>query len=189
MTLADVRLKWNRRYQERPDEASLPEPNPLALRFAARVRGGMLLDAACGLGAGIAAAIDRVDLAIGVDLSEVALAAARRAWGPHPKIRWIQGDVARLAWPPDTFSLVCAFGFTDWAFLRGVPRIVRPGGLFCYQGFSRRQLEVKPGLDPDWTSTPEAIAALFPGWCVLACEESAEPPFRVSYAGQRPGTV
>jgi tellurite methyltransferase len=186
MTLADDRHKWNRRYRARPAQGVPPEPNPLALRFARQVRGGVMLDAACGLGAGIAAAIDRVERAIGVDLSEAALAAARQAWGPHPKIQWIQADAARLAWPPDSFAWVCAFGFTDWAFLRQVPRIVRPGGMFCYQGFSRRQLEVKPELDPAWTSTPQAIAALAPGWRVLACEESAEPPFRVSYAGLRP---
>jgi hypothetical protein len=55
-----------------------------------------------------------------------------------------------------------------------------------YQGFSQRQLEVKPGLDPAWTSTPESVAALFPGWRVLAAEESGEPPYRVSFAGLRP---
>jgi tellurite methyltransferase len=187
MTLADVRQKWNRRYEDKLAEAAGPEPNPLALRFVEHVRGGIMLDAACGLGSGIAAAIDRVELAIGVDLSETALAAARRYWGPHPKIRWIQGDVGRMSWPPAVFSLVCAFGFTDWAFLRSVRGIVRAGGLFLYQGFSQRQLELKPELDPAWTSTPQSIAALFPGWRQLACEESAEPPYRVSFAGVAPG--
>jgi SAM-dependent methyltransferase len=181
-----VRDKWNRRYQDKLTAGTAPEPNPLALRFASRVQGGWMLDAACGLGTGIAAVVDRVELAIGVDLSETALAAARRHWGDHPKVRWIQADVARVPWPPGTFALVCAFGFTDWEFLRQVPRLVKPGGLFLYQGFSRRQRELKPELDPAWTSTPETIAALFPRWTVLACEESAEPPYRVSFAAVRP---
>lgn len=186
MRQADVRNKWNRRYEDKLAEGSTPEPNPFALRFLEHVHGGTMLDAACGLGTGIAAALPRVDRAIGVDLSEAALAAARTYWGDDPRIVWIQADASRLAWPPDTFSLVCAFGFTDWAFLRCVPRIVCPGGLFLYQGFSRRQLTVKPGLDPDWTSTPESIAALFPRWRVLACEETDSPPFRVSFASLRP---
>jgi SAM-dependent methyltransferase len=186
MTLADDRDKWNRRYAERAAESPAPQPNPLLLRFLNHVDGGWMLDAACGLGTGIAAAIDRVQRAIGVDLSEAALAAARSYWGRHPRIDWIQADVARLAWPPGTFALVCAFGFTDWDFLRQVPRLVRPGGLFCFQGFSRRELELKPGLDPAWTSTPVEVAALFPAWRVLAAEESEEPPFRVSFAGLRP---
>jgi tellurite methyltransferase len=186
MTLADDRRKWNRRYQEALGGGALPEPNALALRFRERLRGGILLDAACGLGAGIAATLGQVDRAIGVDLSEVALVEARRRWGPQPKIQWIQADVARLRWPPGTFAGVCAFGFTDWTFLRQVPGMLRPGGVFFYQGFSRRQIAIKPDLDPDCTSTPQAIEALFPGWRILASEESDVPPYRVHFAGLRP---
>ena len=186
MTLADDRRKWNDRYQEKLAQGAMPEPNPLALRFADRVQGGILLDAACGLGAGIAALIGRVDRAIGVDLSESALRAARRCWGDYPQVQWIQADVARLSWPAGCFSAVCAFGFTDWTFLGKVRGLVRPGGVFFYQGFSRRQLEVKPTLDPNWTSTPGSIAALFPQWRVLTCDESESPPYRVQFAGQRP---
>ena len=186
MTLADDRQKWNRRYQDQLEAGATPEPNALALQFCDHVHGGILLDAACGLGAGIAATIGRVDRAIGVDLSESALRAARRTWGAHPKIQWIQADVANLVWPRGTFSVVCAFGFTDWTFLSQVPSILRPGGVFFYQGFSRRQLEVKPSLNPDWTSTPDRILALFPGWHLLACAESQGPPFRLQFAGQRP---
>lgn len=186
MALTEIRRKWNRRYADWLAEGAAPEPNPLALRFRERVHGGIVLDAACGLGPGIAALLDRAERFIGVDLSEAALAEARRRFGDDPRILWIQADVARLVWPPGLFSAVCAFGFTDWEFLRQVPRIVRPGGAFFYQGFSPRQREVKPTLDPAWTSTPESIAALFEGWEVLACEETDEPPFRVSFAGCRP---
>lgn len=189
MTVAEVRAKWNRRYEEKAGERSLPRPNELALRFRRHIRGGTMLDAACGLGAGIAAAIDRVDRVIAVDISDAALRAARELWGGRGKICWIQADVSKLSWPDAMFSLVCAFGFTDWDFLRQVPRIVAPGGLFLYQGFSRRQLAVKPRLDPHWTSTPQQVAALFPAWRRLACEESDTPPYRVSFAGLRPCAV
>ncbi len=188
MTVTDVRAKWNRRYEEKLAAGSGPEPNPLALRFAHRVHGGVLLDAACGLGTGVAALLGRVERAVAVDLSETALRAARAHFGADPRIQWIQADVSRLAWPRDCFAVVCAFGFTDWDFLRQAPRILRPGGLMLYQGFSRRQLGCRPELDPAWTSTPAAIAALFPRWQVLACEESGEPPYRVSFAAQRPAS-
>ena len=210
MNIAEVRQKWNRRYLDKMTQGVEPVPNPLALRFAEHVVGGTMLDAACGMGSGMAAVIDRGERAIAVDISDNALAAARRHWGsighksphrqgdprgetraddsPYGKIRWIQADVSRLNWPDDYFNLVCTFGFTDWTFLRQVPAMVRPGGLFFYQGFSRRQLTVKPNLHPDWTSTPEEIAALFPGWRVLALEESEAPPYRVGFAGMRPAT-
>lgn len=190
MNLAQVREKWNRRYQEKAALGAAPEPNPLALRFAHRVRGGVLLDAACGLGRGIAALAGRVERVLAVELSEEALKAARVYWRAREpiagKILWVQGDAGRLAWPDAYFACVCAFGYTDWKFLRQAPRITAPGGLFLYQGFARRQLEVKPDLDPDWTSTPEQIAGIFPDWRVLAKEESGEPPYRVSFAAERP---
>jgi len=186
MTLAEVRRKWNRRHAGRLEEESAPQPNPLAMRFANRVHGGTLLDAACGFGAGTAALLGRVDRVIGVDLSDTALAAARRHFGDDPRLNWIQGDVSQLPWKANYFSAVCAFGFTDWVFLRRAPELLRPGGIFMYQGFSRRQLTLKPTLAPDWTSTPESISALFPGWEKLACEESGEAPYRVSFAARRP---
>ena len=186
MVLTDIRDKWNRRYADWVAEGAAPEPNPLAVRFREEVDGGIALDAACGLGPGIAALLDRVERCIGVDLSEAALAEARRRFGPDPRILWIQADVARMRWPAGAFSVVSAFGFTDWEFLRQVPRMIRPGGVFFYQGFSERQRTVKPSLDASWTSTPASISALFPGWHVLACEETTAPPFRVSYAGRKP---
>lgn len=185
MNVAEVREKWNRRYQENLEAGIQPEPNPLALRFSHLVSGGVMLDAACGLGSGIAALLDRVRLAIGVDFSETALRAARGHWGDNPKIQWIQGDLEKMTWIPRSFSAVCAFGFTDWEFLRAVPEIIRPGGVFFYQGFSRRQLDLKPGLDIAWTSTPKEIRGIFPGWEELACEESSGPPWRISFAARR----
>jgi hypothetical protein len=61
--------------------------------------------------------------------------------------------------------------------------------LFLHQGFSTRQLTVKPGLEPAWTSTPAQVAALFPGWRILTCEESDAPPYRVSFAALRPASL
>ncbi len=121
-----------------------------------------------------------------VDLSEQALQGARRLWQDREHITWIQADVGRLRWKAPWFDVVCAFGFTDWDFLAGVPGLLKPGGLFLYQGFSRRQLEVKPDLDPSWTSTEATIARVFPGWRVLTLEETGGPPYRIGFAAIKP---
>lgn len=203
LTVAEARQKWNRRYQERRAEGSLPQPNPLAVRLRDRLRAGLerasqeqggrpasMLDAACGLGAGLAAVGDCYAQIVAVDLSDEAVRSARGIWRTSPlagRIQWLVADAAQVAWRPQSFDLVCAFGFTDWGFLARVPRMVKPGGMVLYQGFARRQLEVKPTLDPDWTSTPEALSALFEDWEVVVCEESADPPYRLSFAAERPG--
>ena len=187
MMVAEAREKWNRRYAQRLAEGWLPEPNPLALRLRSQLGGGTMLDAACGLGSGLAAVGDLYRRAYAVDISDTAVRAARARWGADSHIVWIVADVARLHWPPGALDLVCAFAFTDWDFLRAVPAMLAPGGVVLYEGFSRRQLQVRPELTEDWTSTPELIHALFNGWQVLVKEEDQEgPPYRVRFAARRP---
>lgn len=187
LTVSEVREKWNRRYEAKSQAGISPEPNSLALRFKSRVRGGVMLDAACGLGSGIAALAGQVERIVAMDLSDRALRDGKAHWKDHDHISWVQADVARMEWRGPCFEVICAFGFTDWNFFRRVPRLLKKGGLFFYQGFSARQLTVKPNLDPAWTSTPESISAAFQGFEVLALESSASPPFRVSFAAVAPG--
>jgi len=193
LTVPEVRAKWNRRYLEKVAAHSMeqtgpvgPQPNQLALRHAGLMQGGRMLDAACGLGAGIAVALGRYHTLYGVDLSDQAIRAARAYWGPRPGLHWVVGDVAAMAWPPGHLQLICAFGFTDWNFLRQTPTMLSSGGLMLYQGFSPRELANRPRLSLEWTSTPEKIQALYPGWRIVECGESAEPPFRVSLAAVKP---
>lgn len=187
LKVSEVREKWNRRYEEKSQAGISPQPNPLALRFQQRVNGGVLLDAACGLGSGIAALIGRVDRIVAMDLSDRALRDGKAHWKDHHDISWVQADVARMEWRGAGFDVICAFGFTDWNFFRRVPHLLKKGGLFFYQGFSARQLTVKPNLDPAWTCTPESISAFFYDFEVLALETSESAPFRVSFAAAAPG--
>lgn len=180
------RRKWNRRYAEACSDNFLPTPHPLGEQWGHRFIGGRALDAASGLGRGIATAGDAFAPIYAVDISDTALARAREIWGEAPHVRWIVADVARLAWPDDFFGLVCAFGFTDLAFFAAVRGAIVPGGMFFYEGFSARQREVKPELDPAWTSTPAAMRGLFAGWEELTCEEPPGPPFRLRFAAIRP---
>ncbi|MEE8434959.1 MAG: class I SAM-dependent methyltransferase [bacterium] len=148
--------------------------------------GGRALDVASGLGRGIATAGERFGRIYAVEISDVAVARARQIWGGGGRIRWILADATRLCWPDDFLGLVCAFGFTDLPFFSRARAMIAPGGMFLYEGFSARQLEVKPGLDPAWTSNQPAMRALFEGWEVLTCEEPAGPPFRLRFAAIRP---
>ena len=182
MTLLDDRLKWNLRYREGAALAERPEPHALAQAWRSLWRGGPMLDAACGLGRGIASAADAFSPVYAVDLSEEAIAQARRLWADAPAIRWIVADVGTLDWPERFFGLVCAFGFTDMPFFRRVPELLRPGGMFLYEGFSARQREVIPHLNPEWIGDPEALRATFAGGRILELAESEAPPFRTRMA-------
>lgn len=145
-----------------------------------------MLDAATGLGRGIATADGRFDPVYAVDISDEGVRRATKYWGRERGIRWILADVTAIPWPPDFFGLVCAFGFTDLPFFSRLRTMIAPGGMLLYEGFSARQLEVKPALDPAWTTTPRVMRDIFEGWEVLTCEESGASPFRLRFAAIRP---
>ncbi|HEX9844281.1 MAG TPA: class I SAM-dependent methyltransferase [bacterium] len=188
MGLVEDRSKWNSRYGDLIALPERPPPHPLSQRFAQRLPAGRLLDAACGLGRGIASAGPRIDAIYAVDLSDVAIAAARRIWAHDRRIRWIVADVAALRFPEAFLNMVCAFGFTNWTLLEDLERIVAPGGMVLYEGFAERQRQVNPRLDAAWTATPTALLRLFGHWDVLACAETESdgPPYRVHLAAVRP---
>ena len=179
------RRKWNARYRDAGAAAVRPEPHPLAVRWRSRFSGGAMLDAACGLGRGISGALDAFDPIYGVDVSDVAIRAARPLF--PPRVRWIVADVTALPWPDSIFGLVCSFGFTDLPFLRRIRGAIRPGGMLLYEGFSRRQLEARPEMNPDWTLTLPLLGELLAGWEVLETGETDAPPYLVRCAAIRPG--
>ena len=185
ITLAN-RRKWNERYQHKMSAGLYPEPHFLARDWAGRFQGGRMLDAACGLGRGIASAGEHFHTIYAVDSSEVAVRMARQYWADKFHIHWLVSDVTQLAWPEDFFHLVCAFGFTDFSFFGRLETLVAPGGMFLYEGFSERQREERPDLNPAWTTTPKALEDLFENWEMLACGETGGPPYRVHLAAVRP---
>ena len=134
-----------------------------------------MLDAATGLGRGIATAGGRFDPVYAVDISDAGVRRATEYWGRGRGIHWIVADVTAMDWPPEFFGLVCAFGFTDLPFFSRLRTMIAPGGMLLYEGFSARQLEVKPALDPAWTATPRGRPPRAPcgtyftaGKCLLA---------------------
>jgi SAM-dependent methyltransferase len=189
--IAEDRRKWNARYQAAGPADAPPAPHAMALRWRGRFCGGAMLDAACGLGKGVAGALGAFAPIYAVDVSDVAVFRARRLFASQPEaranVRWIAGDVTALRWPENYFGLVCSFGFTDLPFLRRMRTAIRPGGMLLYEGFSRRQLEVRPEMDPAWTLTVPELSELLSGWELLETGESDALHRLVRCAAIRPG--
>lgn len=100
--------------------------------------GGEVLDVATGSGGFIHALIETLADYIritGVDTSERALAAARKAFAENEKITFRQMDAARLDFPAASFDAVCIANSLHHladlpAVLAEMRRVLRPGGRF-----------------------------------------------------------
>jgi tellurite methyltransferase len=175
------RRKWNARFRGAAENPKRPVAHPMAERWRGRFIGGPMLDAACGLGRGLAGGLDHFAPVYAVDVSDVGIAAARKFW-PQPGIRWVVADVTALPWPQDHFGLVCSLRFTDVGFLRGIRAAIRPGGMLLFEGFSSRQFAASPKLNPDWVMSPDKFRDLFAGWEILEIGESDEPGHALIHA-------
>lgn len=185
MSERETKEKWNRRYREGCKESFAPVKHPLADTWGHMVSKKPMLDAACGLGRGIASAGEVPEVIYGVDISEQAILKARQIWQADERIRWVVADVSTLPWPENHFGLICSFGFTHIEFLSSVPRLLAPGGMVWYEGFLKREVEVRPSLDPRWTTSPEEMALIFSELEILSMESAQNPPYRLTIAAKR----
>ena len=58
--------------------------------------------------------------------------------------------------------------------------------MILFEGFSRRQLETHPTMNPDWTASRADLAGIFAGWELLELGESDVPHPLVQCAAIRP---
>ena len=91
-----------------------------------------VLDAACGVGYGTARLAEVARHVVGVDLSEDAIAYARRRY-PAPNVAYRVADLLALDLPDASFDVACSFETIEHlpdqqAFLRHVVRVLRPDG-------------------------------------------------------------
>jgi len=99
-----------------------------------------LLEVSCGRGGGLAHLVRNwpgsLD-ATGLDLSENALRACRKAHGDLPNLKFVRGSALELPFPNESFDvLVNVEASNDYGdfpgFFREVHRVLRPDGVFLY---------------------------------------------------------
>ena len=114
---------------------------------AERLSGKLVLDAGCGLGRFSEVVLDRGGSVVAVDLS-FAIDAARENLSEREGIHFIQADIFRLPFRPQSFDFVYSWGVLHHtpdppaAFSR-LPALVRPGGklmVFVYARYNKAYL-------------------------------------------------
>jgi SAM-dependent methyltransferase len=169
------RLRWDAVYRERtPDE--YPAPDPLLFQFTPPLRAGetaTALDLAAGLGQNglwLAEQGYVVDL---IDVSRVALlqAQAEAARRHLHRANFLPRDLDGAKFEREAYDVVCVFRFLSRDLIRQIRAAVRPGGRVIYQTFNTRQLDRKPGTNPDYLLGIGELAGFFGDWKVLHISE------------------
>jgi SAM-dependent methyltransferase len=112
---------------------------------AARIEDGVrVLDVGCGFGGTIASLNERfsgLDLVgVNIDPRQLDRAAATITPRAGNRVRFVQADACRLAFPSESFDVVlaveCVFHFDNRSdFLAGAGRVLRPGGRLALSDF------------------------------------------------------
>lgn len=99
------------------------------------VKGKKVLDAACGAGYGSAILARSAEQVTGLDLSAETIAYASERYRAVSNVRYVQGSIAELPFPDDSFDVVVSFETLEhvpqelqYEFRSEIERVLRPGG-------------------------------------------------------------
>jgi SAM-dependent methyltransferase len=114
-----------------------------------RLEGKLVLDAGAGLGRFSEVVLNHRGKVVAVDLSG-AIDAAYENLGDNPDIDFVQADIFKLPFRPETFDFVYSWGVLHHtpdppAAFRNLPPLVRPGGklmIFVYAKYNKAYIAV-----------------------------------------------
>ncbi len=182
MSEAD-RIHWNQRYRAQQGPTATRANSRLAnyARFVdllAETRRNanaqyQALDIACGAGGTVLWLAARGWQALGVDLSEEAIALARAAAQDAEltgRARFVQADLDTWRPEPESVDLITVFFYLDRALLPALTAAVRPGGLLIYATFNHHRKRERPGTNISFLVRPGELECYVhgTGWWLLA---------------------
>src|SRR5947209_4781170 len=124
--------RWNMRYLTQ-EWTSPPQPHSLLLEHQPLLpQHGCAVDIAMGRGADAGWLMAQNLSVIGIDISNVAVRAAKCRW---PALLAVVADLTMFALPPDSFDVILNFYYLDRALWPVYTRALRPGGLLFFETF------------------------------------------------------
>ncbi|MGD2076845.1 MAG: class I SAM-dependent methyltransferase [Chloroflexota bacterium] len=165
------------RWDQRWADAGQPyPPHRLLVEHVTYLSGGSALDLACGRGQNAIWLAEIGYQVLGVDISPVALEAARHQAALHDvagRVIFQQVDLDRWTLPQSAFDLVIVFRFLDRRLFGPICDAVRPNGLLFYSTRHQGALSRHPEANQRYLLRPGELAAAFSDWRILHDEEGA----------------
>ena len=143
---------------------------------------GLALDVAAGKGRNAAFLSAKGFDVEGIDVSEVALDAARRR---APRAMFIQGDLDELELGADRYDLILNFNFLSRALIPKIKKALKPGGHIVFETYLIDQRTLGHPQNPDYLLLHNELLDLFRGFRVLFYREgkfaeNSEAAYRAS---------
>jgi SAM-dependent methyltransferase len=129
---------------------------------------GVALDLAAGKGRNAAFLSVKGFEVEGIDVSEVALEAARRR---APRATFIQGDLDEMELGENRYDLVLNFNFLGRALIPKIKRALKPGGHIVFETYLIDQRTLGHPQNPDYLLRHNELLDLFRGFRVLFYRE------------------
>ncbi len=153
------RIKWNRKFREKP---SLFKPRPPAAaveRFAPLAPGKEALDLACGGGRHALFLSERGFHVDAVDIASVALEKLAAETDPE-KVTLIEADLD--GWTPEKrYDLIVKTNYLDRPLIERAKAALSPGGIFIVETYMAHPENEKKDSNPDFLLQPGELKTFF----------------------------
>lgn len=168
MASADA-ARWDARYRD-PRAKGFTEPASLLIEHATLLpEHGIALDIAMGLGGSADRLLARGLTVVGVDISNVAVRAARARL---PGLLAVVADLERFDLPEACADVVVNFRYTQRSLWPRFRRWLRPGGVLMIETFSVARQAAMPDADPSYFLRPGELRAAFEGMHLIICHDA-----------------
>lgn len=174
VTQADQK-RWNEKWSK--VQGTVTRTHPLLEQSPEFLSGGYALDLACGLGQNAIWLAKRGYRVLGVDISSVALDAARaeaRRQSVLERIHFQQVDLDIWRVPEAAYDLICVFRFLDRRLFPSIRTGLRPGGVLYYCTRHIGFLQRSPASCTAYMLERGELLELFSEWHILHYREGSE---------------
>ena len=174
MTQADQK-RWEEKWSKA--QGRVTSPHSLLEQSREFLSGGYALDLACGLGQNAIWLAERGYRVLGVDISTVALDAARaeaRRQSVLERVYFQQVDLDDWRVPEGSFDLICVFRFLDRRLFPAIHTGLRSGGILYYSTRHVGFLQRNPESCMAYLLKRDELLEIFGEWHILHYREGPE---------------
>jgi len=152
-------MEWNQRYSSEPANWIGPTRALLWNNENLLPTGGLVLEAAMGMGNNMPFLLEKGYRILGIDRSEVAV---KYVQNQFPQVWTVLADLSNFRLPARAFDLICNFYYLERPLWAQYEQALKPGGILMVETLTEQILEVKPEIPESRLLKPGELQGFFP---------------------------